>query len=234
MDTKEYYTKLNFQKNNTFVETVENNILLGLSHDLIISLADWNKVITGHDPSNLLKNAIEQVDIACIHILEGMYRSGFAALRLSMEMVAGTVYFSSYNLEYEEWLKGGYDLNWSTIMNDENGILSRRFANAYFPECSDIIGRYLTRSKKMYRELSEMVHGNSSTWSFENPSIMHRPNLVTKFIEVLNEFIVVVNFELCVRFLDKLPPESIEIIETHVSDSLGTEEIIRTKIGGSV
>lgn len=57
-------------------------------------------------------------------------------------------------------VKGGYDLNWSIIMDEENGVLSRTFAYAYYPECADIRRGYFTKTKRLHRELSEMVHGN--------------------------------------------------------------------------
>jgi hypothetical protein len=233
MDIQEYYKKLNDQKNNTFSNTLENKLLLGLSHDLIININDWSKVTNSHSSTRLLNNAIEQVDISCLHILDGLYRSGFAALRLSLEMLTGAIYFSANNLEFEEWLKGGYDLNWSVIMDEENGVMSRRFANAYYPECADIRGGYFTRTKKMYRELSEMVHGNNSTWNIENPSIAFDQNLIDDYKRILEEYSVILNFQMCVRFLNSLSPEEIYSIESHISDSIGTEEIIRTKIGGT-
>lgn len=233
MDTQEYYKKLNDQKNITFSSTLDNKPLLGLSHDLIINIDDWYKVTQGHASISLLKNSIEQIDISCLHILDVLYRSGFTALRLSLEMLTGAIYFSANNLEFEEWLKGGYDMNWSTILDEENGVLSRRFAKAYFPECADIRGSYFTRTKKLYRELSEMVHGNNSTWKFDNPSITIDKGLIDQYIKALKEFAVILNFQMCIRFLNNLSPEEITTIETHITDSLGTEEIIRTKIGGT-
>lgn len=233
MDTQEYYKKLNDQKNSTFSNTLENKPLLGLSHDLIINIDDWSKVTDKHSSSRILANAIEQVDISCLHILDGLYRSGFAALRLSLEMLTGAIYFSANNLEFEEWLKGGYDLNWSTIMDKENGVLSKRFANAYYPECADIGQGYFTRTKKLYRELSEMVHGNNKTWNFDNPSIAFDQNLIDDYKRILEEFSVILNFQMCVRFLNGLTPEEVSFVESHITDSIGTEEIIRTKIGGT-
>jgi hypothetical protein len=233
MDIQEYYKKLNKQKNSTFSKTLENKTLLGLSHDLIINIDDWSKVTSKHSSSRILTNSIEQVDISCLLVLDGLYRSGFAALRLSLEMLTGAIYFSANNLEFEEWLKGGYDLNWSTIMDEENGVLSKRFANAYYPECANIGRGYFTRTKNLYRELSEMVHGNNRTWNFDNPTIAFDQNLIDDYKRKLEEISVILNFQMCVRFLNGLTPEEIPIVESHISDSIGTEEIIRTKIGGT-
>lgn len=233
MNIQEYYKKLNKQKNITFLTSLENKSLLGFSHDLIVNIDDWYKITQEHSSIKLLKNAIEQIDISCLHILDGLYRSGFTALRLSLEMVTGAIYFSANNLEFEEWLKGGYDLNWSTILDEENGILSTRFANAYYPALASIRGNYFTRTKKLYRELSEMVHGNNSTWNFDNPEIIIDQNRINQYMKILDEFSKIMNFQMCLRFLNNLTEDKIVIIESHLIDSIGTEEIIRTKIGGT-
>lgn len=234
MNVKKYYKDLKAQTDTVFIASIENSDLIGSVHDTLICLNDWKRVINNQSTSKILLNVIEQIDLSCLLSLNGLYRQSFSTLRLALEMVSASIYFSAFNLEYNEWQKGGYDIRWAVIMDSESGILSSRFAKAYFPELISVCGDELNETKSFYRELSEMVHGNFSTWDFEEPNIQLKSQSIEKYATSIKNFNKIVNLIHCVRYLNNLSQPEIETLESHIMDSFSHIDIIRTKIGGPV
>ena len=234
MNVNQYYIALKDETSKIFLESLNNNIAQNTAHDLIANLQTWYLIIEKEDSAIMLTNAIEELDISCLQMMQGLYRGSFSSLRLSLEMLIGSIYFSAYNLEYIEWKKGSKDLIWATISCKENGVLSNRFAEAYFPELKNNISEFLTNTKTLYRELSEMVHGNNSTWDYNDPSLSFNEEINKKYIECLKVYNEISNFTLSIRYLDNLDENNISKLETHLLDSLQHITEIRTKIGGSI
>jgi hypothetical protein len=182
----------------------------------------------------MLINSIEELDISCLQMMQGLYRGAFSSLRLSLEMLTGSVYFSAHNIEYKEWEKGSKDLIWATISCKENGVLSKRFAEAYFPELKDEIGDFSNRVKSLYRSLSEMVHGNYSTWNYDKPSLSFNSDINNIYNKYAKEYNELSNYILSLRFINTLTVDEISELEPHLLDSLEHVTQIRIKIGGSI
>lgn len=232
MNVNDYYKQLSSETSRILNDSLGDGSLQGLVHDHISNLQEWSKVLQNEPSAPMLRNSIEELDMSCLQMLQGMYRSSFASLRLSVEMLVGSVFYSSHQIEYVEWSKGSRDLHWSTIMDHENGVLSHRFMKAYFPELEANYGEYFKNLKDLYRELSEMVHGNYRTWDASNPKLTKNETLQKKYKEFLQIFIECSNFILCLRFLKSLKTGDVTILETIINDSLGHVEPIRVQIGG--
>jgi hypothetical protein len=232
MTVNDYYTRLNSENSRIFTESLIDNSGQSLTHDLVSNLQIWMNLLIKYESSNMLSNSIEELDISCLQMMQGIYRGSFASLRLSLEMLCGSIYFSAHNIEYKEWSNGNKDLIWAVLSCSENGILSKRFSDAYFPELKTSTADIHLKLKKLYRELSEMVHGNNKTWSYENPKLSYNKALKDIYKSYIEDYIIVSNYVLCLRFLNFVPFEDISKIETHINDSLGHIEEIRIKIGG--
>lgn len=232
MNIQDYYKQLNKQTQSVFKSSIENTDILGLVHDLVINIDDWIKAIGSNSSKELLNNAIEQIDISCLLVLNGLYRASYTSLRLSLEMITSLVYFSAHDIEYRKWKQGGYDIKWSTISDPENGILSHRFINIYFPNSELKHQKYLEKLKYIYRKLSEMVHGNFHTWKYQKQALEKDKDHLKLYTETIKEITTITNYVLSIRFLEELTHEKISFVDTHIEDSLGHEDILRTKIGG--
>jgi len=77
--------------------------------------------------------AIREYQFALLALAQGHYRNAFVSLRLFLELALAAVHYSAHRLELQEWLDGHRDLNWSALTDSENGVLSSRFARAFFP-----------------------------------------------------------------------------------------------------
>jgi hypothetical protein len=234
MNVNQYYSALKVETEKIFLESSNENTAQNTAHDLITNLQVWYTILNKEDSSTMLINSIEELDISCLQMMQGLYRGAFSSLRLSLEMLTGSVYFSAHNIEYKEWEKGSKDLIWATISCKENGVLSKRFAEAYFPELKDEIGDFSNRVKSLYRSLSEMVHGNYSTWNYDKPSLSFNSDINNIYNKYAKEYNELSNYILSLRFINTLTVDEISELEPHLLDSLEHVTQIRIKIGGSI
>ena len=233
IEVKQYYSEIHAASQATFAVSLSQCTHLGYVHDLALSLQDWHKVIPVNNKS-MLQNTVEQVEVSCLSMLGGIYRQAFAGLRLSLEMLFGMVYFSAHELEYIEWTKGTRDISWSIINDEHNGVFSCRFANAFFPELASYIPDARNRAARLYRELSEYVHGNYSTWSHEQPALEKRDDLIASYERNVREFRYLAQLVLSIRYLKQIHLSDTHVVEIHVTDELGTLPEIRSVYGGPV
>lgn len=234
MTVNDYYTILNSETTRIFNESLADNKMQSNTHDLVSNLQIWYKLLKNNESSNMLFNAIEELDISCLQMMQGLYRGAFASMRLSLEMLCGSIYFSAHNIEYKEWSHGNRDLSWSQLVCPDNGVFSKRFTDAYFSELKSSSGEFHEKTKKLYRELSEMVHGNSKTWNYENPALNYNEGLRANYKVYLDSYTLIANYILCLRFLNFLSSADISELEPHLIECLGFNEEIRTKIGGQI
>lgn len=234
MNAQEYYRAINEASHTIFEKSVSHCSFLGKVADYSTSIQDWMNVIPSNQEKHLIDHSLEQIEFSCLSLLSGMYRQSFSSLRLALELIFGAIYFSAYKLEYIEWKNGSGDLNWHTINDKDNGVLSKRFASAFFPELSAYVGDQHNNAKSVYRELSEFVHGNYSTWNRESPSLSINENLIEKYRHKFEAVSLISHFVLCMRYLKEVRSEDLYRIETHVMDELQHISDIRIIFGGTV
>lgn len=232
MNGKEYYEQLNIQASLNFKETIENENLVGCVQDLKTNIHYWVEAIQNTPSASLLNHAIEELDISCLQSLQGLYRGAYTSLRLALEMLCGAIYYSAYNIEFNEWSHGSRDIVWSTLTSEDNGILSQRFCNAYFKNATTSSAEFLQKLKKLYRLLSEMVHGNNSTRQYNNPSLLLDSNEVRKYESCIDTYKEVANFLLSVRFLKEIDLTKHQDLSDYIEDTLQSVEAIRVELGG--
>ncbi len=234
MQAETYYTAINKASQEVFTKSIGSCDFLGNIHDYSTALQDWIQVIPNDLEVQILNHSIEQVEISCLSLLSGIYRQSFASLRLSLELLFGSTYFSASKLELVEWMKGSRDLNWKTINDQDNGVLSKRFSNAFFPELSNYVSEERNKATMLYRELSEFVHGNYSTWNLERPSLSLNKDLIVQYERNFKSFSSISQFLLCVRYLKQLDQEKLSKVEPHIMDELRHITEIRAVFGGSI
>lgn len=234
MNAAEYYESIRIQSNTVFDASIKDLEALGQITDIKSNLTVWQNLTHQWKSSKMLCNALEELDISCSHLLLGFYRSSFKSLRLALEMICGSLYFSAFDLEYTEWELGSKDLIWSRLLCSENGIFSTRFNNAYFPELREDTEQFQTLTKTLYRTLSEMVHGNYNTWNTEDPKIELNTQLKTQHKESVEKLSKILNFGFSLKYLKQFSGEEKEKIESYINASIGYIENIRKEIGGPI
>jgi hypothetical protein len=125
-----------------------------------------------------------------------------------VELTAGLCWFSTNRLDLSEWQSGERDLIWKEITNEVEGVLSPRFRKAFFPEFSNDERRYNSLNKKLYRELSEYVHGNARTWAGPD-DIRYDERLHREWFEKLETYMVVTTVLLSLRYLQEVDDSAV-------------------------
>ena len=234
MNAQEYYRTISEATHTIFEESVNHCDFLGKVADYSASIQDWMSVISPNQEKHMIDHSLEQIEFSCLSLLSGMYRQSFSSLRLALELLFGAVYFSAYKLEYMEWRNGSGDLNWQTVNNKDNGVLSKRFSDAFFPDLSTYIEAQHDAAKSVYRELSEFVHGNYSTWNREKPILAIDEDLIEEYKHKFESISSISHFLLSMRYLKEVQVEDLHKIETHVMDELQHIAEIRLVFGGAV
>ncbi|NIG56963.1 hypothetical protein [Chitinophaga sp. Cy-1792] len=221
MTAEEYLRKVNKQVQDLFdLSLKENEETINLGINTSMSLQTWLGVIPDEPYKILLSNSIQALELSLLSQGYCLYRNSFSALRLSMEMLFGGIYFSTNLIDFIEWTKSSKDLNWSTINDYNNGILSHRFYKAFFPEIKSDCESYYTRAKDLYRDLSEYVHGNHHTWITDSKALKVEKREVDLFKRCLSSYKEIAIFSLCLRYIKGLNKENLEKIEPIIMENL--------------
>jgi virulence-associated protein VapD len=221
MTAEEYIKKVNGQIQSVFDSSVvQNKDVINNGIDFSKSLQTWLEIIPEDNYKILLTNSIQSLELSIISQTYCLYRNAFSSLRLSMEMLFGGVFFSTATLDFIEWTKSSKDLNWSTINDLNNGVLSHRFCNAFFSELKENNEEYYTKAKELYRDLSEYVHGNHHTWITGSEALKIEEKEIALFNKSLKSFFEIANFALCLRYLKSLKKTQLEQVEPIIMQTL--------------
>jgi hypothetical protein len=162
----------------------------------------------------------------------GMYRQSFSSIRLAFEMGLSVVYFSVNKLEHIEWRKGYNDIKWSKLIDEENGVLSKRYSKAFFEKLSDDITTYNSIAKDVYREMSEYVHGNYDTWNKSGLELKYNEELKNDYFKVFTKMSKVLLFVLCCRYLKSIDKNKLDELSTFLFEEMNDIEEIRNYLSG--
>jgi hypothetical protein len=195
-------------------------------------LSGWRRIIAPNPESALYGRAEQEYLAALINVAQGQYCNAFKGLRLVVELTLQGAYLSVNILELHEWLRNSIDTRWATLMDPSKGPLSHRFCEAFFPALRDSVDSFATIAQTLYRELSEVIHGNipnkiplPASYHFDQETfdLWHEKAETARMTCI---------FCLSVRYLDSLSETNRAIVEHGVMDQLGHIESVRTLLGG--
>jgi len=231
MNITEHFSALNKDTQIVFTETLKRKAELGKAHHFSACIYEFTQNINDESERKILETVSTQLEAATLNASFGMYRQAYTSLRLALEMGLGAVYFSVHKLELQEWLDGRADIKWSSLTDEHNGVLSARFAKAFFQEFSKDINDYLSSAKTVYRQLSEYVHGNNETWEASSIKISYDQNLLDNYFKSINTVSEIVLFVLCCRYLKTFSKEAKESLE-FLPEEMNHISYIREYFGG--
>lgn len=231
MNIADYFNKINECSQEIFRETLLDSSSFGKAHHLSACIFEFSENLSDTDDKKLLRAVSSQIESSALSLALGFYRQAFSSLRLVLEMGLGAVYFSLFKLEYQEWLRGKADIKWSKLIDSENGVLSQRLTNAFFPELSDYIHGYNEKAGNVYRKLSEFVHGNHETWEKSGLILSKNDEFISQYFNYLESVKEVLLLALSCRYIKTLSFEQLEAIQ-FISEDFGHVEPIRVLLGG--
>jgi len=224
MDIQSYLSKLNEDSQGVFKRTILEREKLGTLHHLSSCIYEFSDCLLDPQEKQMLVTVSMQLESATLNLVLGLYRQAFASLRLALEMGLATMYFSVNKMELHEWLDGRSDIKWSKLVDKDNGVLSNRFSNAFFSECTPYIEGYREKASSTYRKLSEYVHGNNETWDESGLKLSYNSELLEFYYASFKSTSEVILFAAVCRYtrlLDDISRESLQFIPeefNHISE----------------
>lgn len=232
MNIKEYLENLKIQSTNIFEESINQNDLrnLGEVHHTSAFIHEFSESLYDENEKEILRTVSSQIEISLFNLTMGMYRQSFSSIRLAFEMGLSVVYFSVNKLEHIEWRKGYNDIKWAKLIDEDNGVLSKRYSKAFFDELSNDILTYNSYAKDVYREMSEYVHGNFDTWNKSGLELKYNETLKNEYFRVFKKMSRVLLFVLCCRYLKAINKNKLDELSTFLLEELNDIEKIRNYI----
>lgn len=231
MNIQEYFSKLNEESQSIFKQSISANEQLGRTHHFASCIYEFSEYIPDPLEKGMFITVSTQLESATLNLTLGMYRQAFASLRLALEMGLGATHFSVHKMELNEWLDGRADINWSRLIDKENGVLSKRFSNAFFKELSSEMGFYREKSISTYRKLSEFVHGNNETWVRSGLKVSYNQELFDAYFSHFTAVSEVLIFIITCRYIKLFDDAALESLQ-FIPEELSHIPVIREEFGG--
>ena len=135
-------------------------------------------------------------------------------------------------MELEEWIDSRKDTVWGALADQDNGVLSVRFARAFFPELEVDVRHHRSLAEQLYRECSECVHGNMQKHISLPESLVFSPDSFQLWHRKAKNVALVVVFALALRYMRDMKAENLKTLEHDVLDRIGHIAAIRRRFGG--
>lgn len=226
--TMNFYLALSESTRTVIGESTADSRGFGDAQQRVDDLNRWRTILAPRPESIVLQHALNEATVGLFLLASGLYRSAFVSLRLFLELSLAGIHYSTNRLDLAEWIDGRRDIRWGTLLDVEGGVLSPRYAQAFFPELRDSVSMYGEIAAKIYRELSEFVHGNHQTWGSARNRIEFSREVQERWFTNFSDASRAVMYALCLRFLKELSDEDLARVSALVQDCLGHVEPIRS------
>lgn len=220
MDIQEYFVKLNSESQEVFSQSTSEKEKLGTLHHLSSCIYEFSGCVLDPQEKGILETVSAQLESATFNLTLGLYRQAFSSLRLALEMGLAAIYFSANKMELHEWLDGRIDIKWSRLVDEENGVLSKRFAKAFYSDLTGDVDGYRKNAISVYRKLSEYVHGNNETWENSGIKLIYKADLFDVYFDyhkAVSEVILFAAICRYARLFDEATRESLQFVPEEFS-----------------
>lgn len=215
MDIKEHYISLKELSNEVLEQSLidDNLTLIAKSHNILFEFNTWLEILNNKPEIHILKTASKELQFSIMTLNFGFYSKSFSGLRFFLERSLVAVLFSSQEIELKLWEKGERDTYWKEIIDENKGIFSHRFSNAFFPELQDEIKHFRSLTQKVYRECSEFVHGNNSAIQSLPNNLEYNVDLFENWHKKADSIRRIILFALNLRYLKHLNQDDFKRLE---------------------
>ena len=208
-----------------------HSLMQAKSHQFLYSLQKWTKIHSDRPESYLLESASREYQYALLTLTQGHYRQAFKGLRLVLELEMEAVYLSVNILELKEWLDVDQiernDTSWRALVDKKEGVLSVRYAQAFFPELKPHVLHFNGLSERLYRECSECIHGNVQRHISLPETFIFDDRTFTLWHEKADSMASIVSFLLTLRYAKEMSHDDLLKIEPDIRERVGNLPEIR-------
>lgn len=232
MKIREYMVRIRAKSQEIFDQTIMNDSKFGTANHFSCCITELAAQISDINDKNMLTKVSSQLEYSYINLAFGMYRQAFSSLRLALELGLSAAFFSVNKLEQYEWMHGRTDIVWAKLIDRENGVLSKRYALAFFPELDKFVDKYNMDASAAYRKLSEYVHGNNETWGSDGIWLQYKQDLVDMYFIDFNNVAKIILFVLSCRYLKSFTDLQTDSLQ-FLFDEMNHIPPIREILGGA-
>ena len=198
----------------------------------VSELDAWSTALAGRPEYALFEIAHREYLLSILSLTQGMYRNSFKGLRLVLELHLQGILLSTNPIGLSEWLRSAKDTIWASIINEETGVFTPRFARAFFPELQSNVGGVLGIARGLYRELSECTHGNVPSAIQLPKDIRFDSEAFQTWCNKADTLRTIVHFALALRYLRELHGHRLRAVEHLMIERLGNISAVREQLGG--
>ncbi|MGV0154398.1 hypothetical protein ACSW29_13775 [Rhodococcus sp. GB-02] len=176
--------------------------LFGELHQLDADLGLWTDLVAdGH--TDQLSIARRELALAAHCAASGLYRQAFAGLRLFLELSFAAVYFSVNELERRRWVADKIDYSWSKGLDQDSGVLSRQFVEAFCPGLAGEAPPFAQEAATTYRHCSQFIHGKAAQSQMLPEGVFYVEKVLVDWTDNARGAGEAVIFLLLVRYADR-------------------------------
>ncbi len=221
---QEIYSRINALNGEIVLKTFEND-KLGLqakSHYFGTEYEKWLELIGGRKEGILYKSALNEYFMSNLALAQGNYRHAFVSLRFFIEQTLFAIQLSINEQDLRMWLNRSKDLYWSNIVDEEKGIYSISYMDAFCPLMKKYSAEYREVSKQVYRNCSEYIHGNDVIECRLPDNIQFDSKAFNHWHEEAAKAKLIVTFALFARYNDLLDNIEKKVrFESYLMDTIG-------------
>ena len=229
-----HYDGLHSQSGKILSESLHagNGVKVARSHQFTQEVEIWTAVLNNRRESVLLKMVAHEYQFALLALAQGHYRHAFKGLRLVLELTLQAAHLSTHELELREWLQNRKDTIWGALVDQDNGVLSLRFARSFFAPLDQHVAYHRALAEQVYRECSECVHGNIPKHIPLPASLAFSQASFDLWHAKADVVALLCHFTLAMRYLQEIPPANTAQLETSLMSRLGHVQEVRVALGG--
>lgn len=210
MNVPDYYQQLNVEagkiQNSTFSDsdTLASHIT---SHGFLHDYSTFLNIINHRYESSIFELALKEYQYALFALSSGQYRHAYVGLRLFFEMTLATFHFSANELDFRLWESDRKDINWRTLIDEDNGIFSKTYGRAFNESLIEHVKAFNGITQNVYRECSEYVHGNLHTHHTIPKNIEYKKEICLDWHNKAKTMHLVILYLFSIRYLPNLNSE---------------------------
>lgn len=222
MNVKNYFLNINIKMSEIIGTSFDSGSggQLNELFQFLDELSSWESILTKTTDTTLLISAIKEFELGFQAVLSGQYRYAFMAQRYFLEQMARFIYLSTNELHLRHWKLGMRDVSWTSLVDKENGIFSKAFIRAFYPDVEGEGAQFITLSSKLYRESSEFVHGNFENVNIMPDQITYQSDMLQRWLEYMETVRLIASFLLFMRFSNDLDKSDLDKVELLAQEEL--------------
>lgn len=230
---EEYYgSVLEKQTQCKVITFKEKTALIAKAHQTASDLGVLFKAAINQPEYFVYKSLLHDISLSLFYATTGLYRQSYASQRVVLENAVGAIFYSAQLLNLRQWAEGKTSVSWTNVAIGNDGVFTKRFADAFMPDAVDDCEQYQLRAQKLYSNLSDFVHKHIKVHDYDKISFTYDGAILENVLASFDELSQVISFPFCVRYIAVLNVNEREELVPTIDALAGQVKAFQKIIGG--